>query len=72
MKVSLLQSLVLFALLLPALQSQAQIKPFSLGPYLERAWLTENHSVTHKDGLGIGLSADIRLSDRVGLTGSAG
>lgn len=72
MKVSLLQRLVLFTLLLSAQQLQAQIKPFSLGPYLERAWLTEDHSLTHKDGLGIGLSADIRLSDRLGLTGSAG
>lgn len=72
MKVSLLQNLVLFTLLLSGMQVKAQIKPFSLGPYLERAWLTENHSITHKDGLGIGLSADIRLSDRIGLTGSAG
>ncbi|MFT3674921.1 MAG: hypothetical protein QM781_03395 [Chitinophagaceae bacterium] len=72
MKVSLLQSLVLFTLLLSGMQATAQIKPFSLGPYLERAWLTENHSITHKDGLGIGLSADIRLSERIGLTGSAG
>lgn len=66
------RTFMFLALVLTASVATAQIKPFSIGPYLERSWLEGNRSVSHKDGLGIGLSADIRLSERIGLTGSAG
>ena len=52
-------------------ESNAQLKGFSLGPYIETARPTGHFEETHKNGAGIGLSADIRLG-KWGLTGSAG
>jgi len=53
------------------LQSKAQLKGFSIGPYAELAKPVGNLDETHKNGIGVGLSADIRLG-KWGLTGSAG
>jgi len=50
---------------------RAQLKGFSIGPYLETAWPTGDFNVTHRNGIGGGLSADVRLG-KLGLTGSAG
>jgi hypothetical protein len=61
--------LLLFASI--CLQSNAQLKGFSFGPYAELARPTGNLKETNKNGLGAGLNADIRLG-KLGLTGSAG
>jgi hypothetical protein len=53
------------------LQSNAQLKGFSIGPYAEFASPTNSLKETNKNGIGAGLGADIRLG-RLGLTGSAG
>jgi hypothetical protein len=68
MKTSLLMA---FTLLVICLQANAQLKGFSLGPYIEIAKPTGSLDDTHKNGAGIGLGADIRLG-KFGLTGSAG
>lgn len=51
--------------------AKAQLKGFSLGPYVEVAQPTGNFSETNKNGFGGGLGADIRLG-KLGFTGSAG
>lgn len=51
---------------------KSQLKGFGIGPYVEMAWPTGNFDNTHKKGLGLGLSADIKLPGRLGITGSAG
>ena len=50
---------------------QAQLKGFSVGPFLEAGWPTGNFKETNKNGYGAGLGADIRLG-KIGLTGSVG
>lgn len=57
--------------MLMAAVSQAQLKGFSMGPYAELALPAGNFGETHKNGIGAGLGADIRLG-RLGITGSAG
>lgn len=52
-------------------RGKAQLKGFSFGPYAELAKPMGQFDDTHKNGLGAGLSADIRLG-KWGLTGSAG
>jgi hypothetical protein len=61
--------LVIFACMY--LQSNAQLKGFSIGPYAEFASPAGNFKETNTNGIGAGLGADIRLG-RLGLTGSAG
>jgi hypothetical protein len=51
--------------------AQAQLKGFSLGPYIETGLPTGHISEINKNGYGTGLGADIRLG-KLGLTGSAG
>src|SRR5882757_4621100 len=53
------------------LQSKAQLKGFSIGPYAEMAWPIGKLDETNKNGIGAGLNADIRLG-KIGLTGSVG
>ena len=52
--------------------ARAQIKPFSIGPYFEKAWMTGSAKTNFNDGWGLGLTADIKLPGRLGLTGSFG
>jgi len=52
-------------------ESSAQLKGFSIGPYAEVAWPMGTLEQTHKNGLGAGLNADIRIR-KFGLTASAG
>ena len=61
--------IVLLGFLLPAF---SQIKPFSIGPYVEKAYLKGDAAERWKDAWGLGLTADIRLPGKWGLTGSAG
>lgn len=53
------------------LHGRAQLKGFSLGPYVEGAWPTGSFDKSNKNGTGAGLNADIRLG-KLGLTGSVG
>ena len=55
-----------------AIPAKSQLKGFSIGPYAEMAWPAGDFQKTHKNGLGAGLSADIKLPGKLGLTGSAG
>lgn len=50
----------------------AQLKGFGIGPYIETGWPAGDFKETHKQGFGAGLSADIRLPGKIGITGSAG
>lgn len=52
--------------------SQAQIKPFSIGPYFEKAWMTGGAETRFNDGWGLGFTADVKLPGRLGVTGSVG
>ncbi|MBC7949349.1 MAG: hypothetical protein H7Y42_15795 [Chitinophagaceae bacterium] len=51
--------------------ADAQLKGFSLGAYAETAWPDAGFNTTHKQGIGGGVNADVRLG-KLGLTGSAG
>lgn len=66
----------LFATLLLAiifsLPATAQLKGFGIGPYVETAWPVGDLKDTHKQGYGAGVSADIRLPGKIGITGSVG
>lgn len=64
-------TIFLTVFLLPAVIVHAQVKGFSLGPYMEAAQPAGNFSKTNKNGFGAGFGADIRLG-KIGLTGSAG
>ena len=52
--------------------ASAQLKGFGIGPYVEMGWPAGDFQDTHKNGIGAGLSADIKLPGRLGITGSAG
>jgi hypothetical protein len=52
-------------------KSLAQLKGFGFGPYAEMAWPTGDLQQTNKNGIGAGVSADIRLG-KIGVTASAG
>lgn len=52
--------------------ASAQLKGFGIGPYVEAGWPLSDLKDTHKQGFGAGLSADIRLPGKIGITGSAG
>jgi hypothetical protein len=63
--------LVLVTAAITCSQASAQLKGFSIGPYIEVAKPTGRLDETNKNGAGVGLNADIRLG-KIGLTGSAG
>lgn len=52
--------------------AQAQLKRFSIGPYVEVGSPVGDFKDTHKTGFGGGLNADIKLIAGLGVTGSAG
>ena len=52
--------------------ASAQLKGFSLGPYFEAAWPKGDFEQTNKNGVGVGVSADIRLPGKLSATGSIG
>ena len=65
-------SLLLAVLSFAGLQSQAQLKRFSIGPYVETGVPVGNLKDTHNTGWGGGLNADIKLIAGFGVTGSVG
>lgn len=64
--------LLLTITLLASNLANAQLKRFSLGPYIEAGFPTGDLSDTHNTGIGAGLSADIKLVGGLGVTGSIG
>lgn len=52
--------------------AKAQLKGFSIGPYVETGTPVGDFKDSHKSGFGGGLNADIRLIAGFGVTGSAG
>lgn len=65
-------ALTLASLLLLSAGASAQLKGFGIGPYAEAGWPVGDLKETHKQGFGAGLSADIRLPGKIGITGSVG
>ncbi len=66
------QALAAFLLIIcvSAQSSQAQLKRFSIGPFVEAGFPTGDFSNTHKTGYGIGLGADIKLVAGLTAVGS--
>ncbi len=62
----------LFSSLLLAQQSHAQLKGFSLGPYIEAAWPHGDLAEGHTNGIGAGLGADIKIGGHISAMGSYG
>lgn len=52
--------------------TKAQLKGFSIGPFVEAGWPVGDFADTHNYGLGAGLGADIKLPGKWGVTGSIG
>lgn len=69
MRIKLLVAAVLGLFI--SLHSHAQLKGFGIGPYAEMAWVTGDFKESNKNGIGVGLTGDIRLG-KLGLTGSVG
>jgi hypothetical protein len=66
-------SCLLLAVLLGASSNtQAQLKRFSIGPYVEVGTPVGDLKDTHNTGYGAGLNADIKLIAGFGVTGSVG
>ena len=68
------QKILLLTLLLTgfAFTSKAQLKGFSVGPYFEAAWPKGDMADVNKNGLGIGVAADVKLGGKLAATGSVG
>jgi len=64
--------LLAFVLLFAASGVHAQLKGFSIGPYIEAAWPEGDFRARNGNGQGIGVTADLRLPARWSLTASAG
>jgi hypothetical protein len=65
-------AILLVSVLFLSVPASAQLKGFSVGPYVEAGWPVGDLKETHKQGFGAGLSADIRLPGKIGITGSVG
>jgi hypothetical protein len=66
----LLLTLVLFTLL--SISAKAQWKGFSVGPYLEAAIPKGDFAQSNRNGIGVGVAADIKLGGKLAATGSYG
>lgn len=64
--------LIMTMLLACGVASQAQLKRFSLGPYVEAGFPVGDFQDMNKTGYGVGLNADIKLIAGFGVTGSVG
>ena len=64
-------SLVLVSLLFLA-STNAQLKGFSVGPYVEAAWPQGDLAATNGKGIGVGIAGDIKIGGKFNIMGSAG
>lgn len=64
--------ILIILLFMLGFSSQAQLKRFSLGPYVEAGFPDGDLSDTHKTGYGVGLGVDVKLIAGFGATGSLG
>ena len=72
MKRTILPLVAFMCLLFTASTASAQLKRFSIGPYVEAGFPTGDLSETHKTGIGAGLTAGIKLLAGFTATGSVG
>ena len=72
MKGKLTTIILLIILLCTSESSIAQLKGFSIGPYFEAAWPKGDFLEKNRNGIGLGIAADIKLGAGINLTGSAG
>ena len=66
-----MKQMLLFLSLVSGINASAQLKGFSVGPFLEGAWPMGSFQEKNKNGIGAGIGADVRLG-KIGLTGSVG
>ncbi len=66
-----MKHLLILVSLFVGIKSPAQLKGFSVGPFVEAGWPAGNFQESNKKGYGAGFGADIRLG-KIGLTASAG
>jgi len=66
-----MKQMLLFLSLVPGINASAQLKGFSVGPFIEGAWPMGSFQQENKNGIGAGFGADVRLG-KIGLTGSVG
>lgn len=65
-------SLLLVVLLCSVCSAHAQLKGFSIGPYVEAAWPRGDFAQSNRNGIGAGLAADIKLGNHLAAMGSYG
>ncbi|MBV8251747.1 MAG: hypothetical protein JO154_03995 [Chitinophaga sp.] len=61
---------ILLVLCVSTQSSQAQLKRFSIGPFVEAGFPTGDFSNTHNTGYGLGLGADVKLVAGLTAVGS--
>jgi hypothetical protein len=66
-----MKNILVVTFLISGITGSAQLKGFSLGPFVEAGRPIGNFQQTNKNGIGAGLGADIRLG-KIGITGSVG
>jgi hypothetical protein len=66
-----MKQMLFLLLLVPGINSSAQLKGFSVGPFIEGGWPMGRFQEENKNGIGAGIGADVRLG-KIGLTGSIG
>ncbi|MEC5143690.1 hypothetical protein [Chitinophaga sp. 212800010-3] len=69
-KIFLAFATMLFFICVGTQSSQAQLKRFSIGPFVEAGFPTGDFSKTHNTGYGIGIGADVKLVAGLTAVGS--
>ena len=72
MKTAISRNILMLACIFISVSVQAQLKGFSIGPYVEGVWPTGGFENTHKRGIGAGVGADLKLPAQLGLSASLG
>jgi len=69
-KIFLAFATMIFVICMSVQSSQAQLKRFSIGPFVEAGFPVGDFSDTHNTGYGIGLGADVKLVAGLTAVGS--
>ncbi|SEW40978.1 hypothetical protein [Chitinophaga arvensicola] len=69
-KIFLAFATMIFVICMSTQSSQAQLKRFSIGPFVEAGFPVGDFSDTHNTGYGIGLGADVKLVAGLTAVGS--